>query len=66
MTALRAAFYCESDLVHWSFQTCRNIRQTFAFERNAALTNLMASAANGPATINGNSRQNLGNLELVF
>jgi hypothetical protein len=30
---------------------------------NAALTNLMESGTNGPATIIGNSRQNLGNLE---
>ena len=29
---------------------------------NAAFTNLMESGTNGAATINGNSRQNLGNL----
>ena len=29
---------------------------------NAALTNLMESGTNGAATINGNSRQNLGDL----
>jgi hypothetical protein len=32
---------------------------------NAALTNLMESGTNGPATIIGNSRQNLGNLRCV-
>jgi hypothetical protein len=30
---------------------------------HAALTNLMESGTNGPETIIGNSRQNLGNLE---
>ena len=33
---------------------------------NAAPTNLMASGTNGPETIIGNSRQNLGNFGLVF
>jgi len=44
-------------------QPRRHIRRTFAFAGNAAPTNLMESGTNGAATIIGNSRQNLGNLE---